>query len=128
MKTLSLRRPRRTELVALMAISALFADVCQAQSCRQFADARKELNGQLRRIVQDNPGSTLVFGSCVVAGMSSYERTGDTGEATAAFTVCAGLGCALTDSYGNCIGVNLQLFALTLRNQDLQARLKRDCY
>lgn len=106
-------------LVALWGGPLLAADFCS--DLRQRITAN---NDEAEGLVVQNPGSVAVFASCLAIGAGRYSQDHDGGAASVAYAGCAGIGCIVTDSYGNCISVNLKLFALALRNMQLadQAR------
>lgn len=75
---------------------------------------RSQVVGQMNQLINQNPGSALVFGGCSAAAASEYDKRGDMRDALGVLTSCAAMGCMLTNSYSNCLKVNTQLFALYL--------------
>jgi hypothetical protein len=117
---------RRTVSLALASVLTLVSASSFAQSCRAVAEQRAVNNRQASQLVARNPGSTLVFGSCVAAGASAYQDRNSSADATAAYGICAGLACAMTDNYTNCLSVNMELFSLALREVELK-QAERNC-
>jgi hypothetical protein len=117
---------RRFTASALVVCLTLASMPTFAQSCRSVAEQRAAINRQASQLVTRNPGSSLVFGSCVAAGASAYQDRSSAADATAAYGMCAGLACAATDSYTNCLAVNMELFGLALREFELK-QAARNC-
>lgn len=95
----------------------------------QCADLNGRINANTQTAVslaQNNPGSATVFGSCLAVGTGSYSDDHDAGNAMKVFAGCAGIGCIVTDSYSNCLEVNLKMFALALRNTQLSTERDND--
>lgn len=80
-----------------------------AQSSRSY------IQSQISELSRVNPGSAIVYAGCRVAADDEYYRTGSVDSALGTLAGCAGIGCAFTDSYQNCLSVNAQLFLLELR-------------
>jgi len=100
--------------------------LAQAQGCADLRTERTSLNNSARMLAADNPGSALVFGSCVAVGASNYDTSHSDSEALGAFTSCAAIGCAVTDSYSNCVSVGGRLFIYALRASELETRMRRE--
>lgn len=106
MRTTFLNRTVVTFAAALAALT--IGQPASAQSARAQVDA------EINRLSYNNPGSALVYAGCAYAAADEYYTTGSTSEALKVLAGCAAIGCAFTDSYENCLGVNTQLFLLSV--------------
>jgi hypothetical protein len=77
--------------------------------------SRSSVQAQINALANRNPGSALVYAGCRAAADGTYRNTGSLDRALGTLVGCASLGCALTDSYRNCLDVNARLFVLELR-------------
>lgn len=106
MRITFLNRATGTIAAALMLFG--FSQAASAQGLRSMVDA------EINQISSDNPGSALVFAGCAATAASEYNASGSTQRGLTVLVGCAAIGCALTDSYSNCINVNTRLFLLML--------------
>jgi hypothetical protein len=95
-----------TIAAALMLVG--LSQPASAQSLRAQADA------EINWLSRTNPGSALVFAGCATAATNEYYATGSNQRGVKLLLSCAAIGCAITDSYKNCLGVNTQLFLLSI--------------
>lgn len=95
-------------LASALALAGL-SQPAAAQSSRSY------IQSQISELSRANPGSALVYAGCRAAADDEYYRTGSIDNALGTLAACAGIGCAITDSYQNCLSVNAQLFLLELR-------------
>ncbi|MFN8995663.1 MAG: hypothetical protein ACK5X3_18630 [Pseudomonadota bacterium] len=98
-----------------------------AQSCSQLRADLGVAQSRFARTFVDSPGSTIVWGMCSSTGAEEYRRTRDAGAALAKYMTCAGMACLLTDSYGNCLTVQRDLFSVALTAAEAEQRLKGRC-
>ena len=77
-------------------------------------DWRSQARAEMRYLADDNPGSAIVYVGCRAVAEDEYYQSGDLNRALGSLTACAGLGCAFTDSYSNCLRVGSRLFILEL--------------
>lgn len=106
MRNTLVNRATSTIAAALMLIG--IAQPASAQNLRSQIDA------EVNRIGYDNPGSALVFAGCATAAVQEYRQTSSRERGLNVLVGCAAIGCALTDSYSNCINVNTRLFLLSI--------------
>jgi hypothetical protein len=99
---------RTTGAIAAALMLVGIAQPASAQSLRSQIDA------EVNRISYNNPGSALVFAGCAAAAAQEYRQTNSRERGLNVLVGCAAIGCALTDSYSNCINVNTQLFLLSI--------------
>lgn len=99
---------RTTGAIAAVLILAGLSQPAAAQ------DWRSEARAEMRYLANENPGSALVYAGCRAVADDEYHNTGDLNRALGALTACAGIGCAFTDSYSNCLRVGSRLFILEL--------------
>jgi hypothetical protein len=115
---------RRLLAFVIAAAIGLTPSIAAAASCDDLAQERASIGRDARALASDSKGSTAVFVGCVTAGLNDYDRTKDGTDATESYAICAGIGCALTDDYANCLSVNIKLFAYALRDEDLATRMR----
>jgi hypothetical protein len=114
--------PRRWAAFVITVALVLTPTLAVADSCDDLRQADAQNDQETRTLIQDNKGSAAVFIGCFAAGADKYREAHDRSDATATFVVCAGLGCALTDSYSNCVSVNTEIFAHAIRHIDIDDR------
>ena len=98
--------------IGTLATAVALAGLAQPAAAQS---SRSSVQAQINSLADRNPGSALVYAGCRVAADREYRITGSMDRALGTLAGCAGLGCALTDSYSNCLSVNAQLFVLELR-------------
>lgn len=106
MRTNILNRTTGTIAAALMLVG--LAQPAAAQDWR--SDARAEMN----YLANKNPGSAIVYAGCRAVAEDEYSNSGNMNRALGSLTACAGIGCAFTDSYSNCLRVGSRLFILEI--------------
>ena len=120
-------RQRRHSFVSLIAltfaVTALTAGAAAA-GCNDMTRLREALVQEGTKTANDSPGSAVVFGGCLLSGLSKYRETKSESTAMGTFSGCAMIGCAFTEGYGNCIGVNTSLFTLALRVATIEQAMR----
>lgn len=124
----SLKRKLATAAAGALLLAAAGLPITSfAQTCPQLRYEQNVAQTRFARIFVDSPGSTIVWGMCSSTASDEYQRTKDAGAALAAYMTCAGMACLLTDSYGNCLTVQRDLFSVALKAVEAEQRLKQRC-
>jgi len=109
----------------LFAIALMSAPAAvKAQDCSTLIAQRASLQARMGELVANYPGTHVVIGMCAAGASNTYNQTGDAGQATQAFAVCAGIGCALV-GFQNCSDVAGRWFSMAIEDSQISDKLKR---
>lgn len=111
--------------LALSATLLFAAGDAFAASCKSL---QQEMNGydtEASDLAGKYPGTTFAFGACLAIGTDTYSKTQDSEAAAWDFAKCVGLACIPADDYGECVSVNVQLFAYVIKYMIAQNEAKR---
>lgn len=71
---------------------------------------RAQAQAEINYLVNNYPGSTMVYLGCNAVANDELARTGNLDKALVTLAGCASIGCVFTENYNDCLDVNALLF------------------
>jgi hypothetical protein len=118
----------RFAAATVLAIATLGTNPAFAATCSDLSRDYDQARSFESRVIQEYPGSTLVFAGCSAAAIDKYQRSGSLSDARGTLAACAMLGCSLTSDWKGCMGANISLLLISLQKRSMSDSYRRNCY
>jgi hypothetical protein len=110
--------PRRKIVrTAGLAVALLFT--LNATAAFAQASEAEGIRNQVGELITNYPGSSIVYFGCEAVAEQTYKSRQNLSDGLATLATCGAIGCALADSYKDCLEVDAELFVLHLRLEAL---------